>query len=217
MIQTAHVYLFDGYTDFEPAYVMTGLQNPQFQREPGHWQVRTVAVEAGQMVKSIGGLTVRADTSLQAVDEQGSALLILVGGQGWEDDERTHAQAVEVAARRLARGQPVAAICGATAGLARAGLLDARPHTSNAISYLKGTGYAGGEHYMDEPVVSAGGLITAGGMAALEFSRAIFELLGLYDAPVLEAWYQLYKTGKSEYFARMARAAEESAAPRSMP
>ena len=212
MAETVHVYLFDGYTDFEPSHVMAGLQNPQFQREPGRWQVRTVSAEAGRLVRSVGGLTVRVDASLKDVDEHDSALLILVGGQGWENDVHTHAQAVEVAARRLQRGLPVAAICGATAGLARAGLLDGRPHTSNAASYLKGTGYGGGADYVDQAAVSDGTLITAGGMAALEFSRAIFELLQVYDAEVLEAWFQLYKTGKSEYFARMARAAEHDVA-----
>jgi len=29
----------------------------------------------------------------------------------------------------------------------------------------------------------------------------------VFEAQALEAWFQLYKTGKSEYFARMARAA----------
>jgi putative intracellular protease/amidase len=106
---------------------------------------------------------------------------------------------------------PVAAICGATAGLARLGLLDDRAHTSNAAGYLKGTGYAGAANYQDAPAVRAPGLITAGGMAPLEFAREIFAELELFDPEVLEAWYQLYKTGKSEYFARMERAAEPSA------
>lgn len=89
-----------------------------------------------------------------------------------------------------------------------AGWLDERPHTSNAASYLKGTGYGGAAHYRDEPAVRAQGLITAGGMAPLEFAREILVQLGLYDDEVLEAWYQLYKTGKSEHFARMARSAQ---------
>ena len=44
------------------------------------------------------------------------------------------------AARFLDAGVPVAAICGATAGLARAGLLDKRLHTSAAAGYLMATG-----------------------------------------------------------------------------
>ena len=108
----------------------------------------------------------------------------------------------------MTQGVPVAAICGATAGLARAGLLDRRRHTSNAASYLKGTGYAGAELYVDAPAVCADGLITAGGMAPVEFAREIFAALALYEDEALEAWFQLYKTGNSAYFARMERAAD---------
>jgi putative intracellular protease/amidase len=48
----------------------------------------------------------------------------------------------EVASRFLDTGVPVAAICGATEALARAGLLDRRPHTSAAPEALAATGYA---------------------------------------------------------------------------
>ena len=47
----------------------------------------------------------------------------------------------------LDAGVPVAAICGATAGLAREGLLDDRAHTSAGSFYLAATGYKGGERY----------------------------------------------------------------------
>ena len=51
---------------------------------------------------------------------------------------------------------PVAAICGATAGLVRAGLLDNRRHTSAAAGYLMATGYAGGDHYLNQRAVMDG-------------------------------------------------------------
>jgi putative intracellular protease/amidase len=102
---------------------------------------------------------------------------------------------------------PVAAICGATAGLARVGVLDQRRHTSNAIAYLKGTGYRGTDRYEDVPAFDDGLLITAGGMAPLEFARAIFKRLQIYGDEALDAWYQLYKTGRSDQFARLQQAA----------
>ena len=58
-------------------------------------------------------------------------------------------------------GVPVAAICGATAGLARAGLLDQRNHTSDAAGYLAATGYAGGAHYVDRRASTAARWSTA--------------------------------------------------------
>ena len=207
MPNTVHVYVFDGYADWEPAFAVAGINDPQRQREPGRWQVRTVGARSRAAVRSMGGLTVLPDLALHELDPAASAMLIVPGGARWEDP-RAHAPAVECAAAFLARGTPVAAICGATAGLARAGLLDDRPHTSNAASYLKGSGYAGADHYVDEPAVRHAGLITAGGMAPSEFAREIFAELGIYDDEALQAWVQLYKTGRSVYFARMERAAE---------
>jgi putative intracellular protease/amidase len=123
-----------------------------------------------------------------------------------------HQPAIAKAMAFLDAGVPVAAICGATAGLARAGALDHRAHTSNALRYLNGTGYEGAANYRDEAAVRAGNLITAGGMAPLEFAREIFTQIRLYDDAVLEAWYQLYKTGKSEWFARLVNAAQQEMA-----
>jgi putative intracellular protease/amidase len=58
------------------------------------------------------------------------------GGTSWDcthDDD----PAVEAARAFVNEGVPVAAICGATSGLARGGLLDDRAHTSNAKEYLE--------------------------------------------------------------------------------
>lgn len=198
--RTVHLYLFDGFADWEASYAVAGINSPEFQRDPGGWQVRTVAV-AASLVRSMGGLAVLPDMRLSTLFAEDSDLLILPGGPGWDQGE--HLEAARIAKQFLDKGRRVAAICGATAGLARVGALDDRRHTSNAASYLRGTGYAGGEHYVDEPVVVDRGLITAGGMAALEFARAIFETLEIYKPETLEQWYQLNKTGKSAHYARM--------------
>ena len=204
-MRTVHVYVFDGFADWEPAFATAGIANPQYHRDTTPWQVRTVA-EARTPVRSMGGIAVQPDLVLRDLNPRDSALLMLVGGPHWDEGE-AHRAAIDKAGDFIAAGVPLAAICGATAGLARAGLLDERAHTSNALAYLKGTGYAGAEHYRDEPAVRTAGLITAGGMSPLEFAREIFAELELYDDDTLEAWYQLYTTGKSEYFARMQRAA----------
>jgi putative intracellular protease/amidase len=206
MTDTVHLYVFDGYADWEPALAIAGIHNPQYQREPGRWRVKTVGATRLPL-RSMGGVGVLPDLAMHELQASDSVLLILPGGPHWEDP-RSHRSAVQKAAQFLDWGVPVAAACGATAGLARAGLLDHRAHTSNALRYLNGTGYAGAANYRDEPAVCAGGLITAAGMAPIEFAREIFMLLHLYDDEVLEAWYQLHKTGKSEHFARMEAAAQ---------
>lgn len=208
--RTVHLYVFDGFADWEAAFAVAGIHNPQFQREPGTWRVRTVGAGRHSAPRSMGGVQVLPDLGLEDLQPAHSAMLILPGGVGWADDVSHHA-AIAKAGEFLRRGVPVAAICGATAALARAGWLETRPHTSNALSYLKGTGYGGAAQYRDEAVVREGGLITAGGMAPLEFAREIFAELGIYDDDAREAWYQLYKTGKSAWFAKLARAAEAAA------
>lgn len=207
--RTVHLYVFDGFADWEAAFAVAGINNPQFQREPGRWQVKTVGPGRHAVPRSMGGVSVLPDLGVEDLLPDDSAMLILPGGTAWADDASHHA-AIGKAGAFLRRGVPVAAICGATAALARAGWLDTRPHTSNALSYLKGTGYAGEGFYRDEPAVRDGNLITAGGMAPIEFAREIFALLEIYEGEALQAWEQLYKTGKSAYFARLARAAEGS-------
>lgn len=205
MSRPVHFFVFDGFADWEAAFALAGIQTQEFQREPGRFHVRTVALAQASM-RSAGGLAVLPDGLIETLVPQDSAMLILPGGAGW--DQGQHIQAVEKAKAFLEAGMPVAAICGATAGLARAGLLDERRHTSNALAYLKGVqGYRGSDRYEDQPAFRDGPLITAGGMAPLEFAREIFTVLSLYEDEVLNAWYELYKTGRSAYFSQMQQAA----------
>jgi putative intracellular protease/amidase len=91
------------------------------------------------------------DMILDDLDPADSNLLILPGADMWDAGGGT-AFAAALPGRRV----PVAAICGATAGLVRAGLLDNRRHTSAAVGYLVATGYAGGDHYVNQRAVVDG-------------------------------------------------------------
>ncbi len=141
--------------------------------------------------------------TLADLDPSRAAMLVLPGARTW--DGGGNAEMAEAAETFLASGVPVAAICGATAGLARAGLLDDRPHTSAAAEYLAATGYAGGARYVDADVVDDGALITAGPTAPLAFARAILARLSVYPPEVLEAWYGLHSTGDPRWFAELMR------------
>jgi putative intracellular protease/amidase len=112
-----------------------------------------------------------------------------------------HDKVLALASDLVVRGTTVAAICGATLGMARAGLLDDRPHTSNAPDYLAMTpAYHGAEHYREAKVVADDTVITAPATAPIDFARAIFERLEAFAAPVIDAWYGLYTTGERRYF-----------------
>lgn len=199
---TVHCYVFDTLADWEHGFAVSGINNTQFHRVPDRWRVRTVAPRREPVVTA-GGVRIVPDTTLDELSPSESRLLILPGGETW--DEGGNTDAVEKAREFLASSVPVAAICGATAGLARGGLLDERRHTSNARAYLAATGYGGAQLYQDEPAVTDGDLITAASMAPLEFAYHIFRRLDLYAPDVLEAWYGLFSTRKPEYFAELVR------------
>ena len=106
-----------------------------------------------------------------------------------------------LAERTLAAGGVVAAICGATYGLARAGLLDDRDHTSNAADFLAGApGYGGAAPLPGSQRRARPRVITAPATAPVDFARAVFEALEVFPEPVIEAWYGLYTTGERRFY-----------------
>ena len=141
----------------------------------------------------MGGLVITPDLGLSELVPEESAMLILPGADLWQD--RTTDPALERARDFVEADVPIAAICGATFGLARAGLLDDRRHTSNDQRWLASSGYRGGSHYVREPAVEDRGVITASVTASLEFARLILAELEVFPSRALDAWYGLYKTG----------------------
>ena len=62
--------------------------------------------------------------------------------------------------------------------------------------------------YEDAPAVTDGDLITASGLAPLEFAQHIFRRLALYRPAVLDAWYSLFKTGDVRYYYSLLQTAQ---------
>ena len=201
---TVHLYVFDTMSDWEYGFAIAGINDRTFQTGPVAFRIKTVAASVEPVV-SAGGLHVVPEMTLTQLKPEDSALLILPGGALW--DKKGNAGAAQIGGAFLANGVPVAAICGATAGLARAGLLDDVPHTSNSKEYIQQTGYGGARFYREQPSVVSGKLITAAAMSPVEFARDIFATLRIYSANVLAAWYGLYKTGDARYFADLQEAA----------
>ena len=196
--ETVHLAIYQGLADWEAALAVAQLNTPEpWQRRPGRYRVRTVA-ESTEPVTSMGGVRMLADEQLATLSPADSAMLILPGSGVWDVGGNT---AFAAKAREFAdAGVPVAAICAAALGLARAGLLDERDHTGADRGYLAQSGYAGGERYRDERVVEDGGIITAGPTESVAFARAILARLDHYTPEALEALYQLHRTGEARYF-----------------
>lgn len=204
-LQTVHLFLPDLFTDLEPAYVVLALNSPPWPTIKRRYQVKTVA-ESLTPVTTAGGVTVLPDLMLEQLDLSQSALLILPGSNAWAEGK--HSAAAEKARVFLAHDVPVAAICGATIGLALAGLLNERRHTSNVPEYLQVENYQGAALYQDQPAVTDGNLITASGLAPVDFAFHILDKLEAYPPQVLDAWYHMYELGDPAYFFALVKAAE---------
>jgi putative intracellular protease/amidase len=185
--KTAHVAIYDTLADWEVGHLLAELRTGRFTGTS--FDVVTVA-ESREPVTTMGGLRIVPDALLADLDPADSDLLVLPGAEIWDTGG---GEAFAAAAGRfLEAGVPVAAICGATAGLARAGLLDERNHTSVAAEYLAATGYAGGDRYVDERAVVDGDLITADSSSPVQFACATLGRLGLVSERTSEAYEALF-------------------------
>ena len=190
MTPVVHVLVFDGFADWEAAFAMAEL------RRSGGLDVVTLGFTKAP-VRSMGGLAVTPDRSLEDLDPASVRLLILPGGNFWEGPEPRAAIAPTLKTLRSI-GVPVAAICGATLAVAQAGWLDDHAHTSNELAYLESMvpEYRGAAHYVDALAVRDRGLITASGLGPVEFAREIFEELQVFSAADRPVWYHLFKHGR---------------------
>ncbi len=209
----AYLYAFDGLADWEIGYITAELASGRYLNGgAAAIELKTFGGRRGEIV-TMGGLRVALDRSIDEVRPEDSGLLILPGGDSWTN-YRAHDGVAALAARFLDAGIPVAAICGATVALARAGLLDGRRHTSNDLGYLKAVApeYRGERLYQELGAVRDGPLITASGLAPLEFAREILAATGAMRQETLDAWYELYRepTG-ANYYALDASFSKESA------
>ncbi|MFI6644346.1 DJ-1/PfpI family protein [Streptomyces sp. NPDC050504] len=192
--RTAHLALYDTFADWETGHTTAWLARSGVT-------IRTVAPTTAP-VTSIGGLRVTPDLALADLRPEDSALLVLPGADLWDagDDLAPFARAARAF---LDAGVPVAAICGATAGLAREGLLDDRDHTSAAPFYLAATGYRGAGRYREADAVTDRGLITAGPTEPVALAREALGLLGAFEGEKLDAWYRLFHDSDPDAFATL--------------
>lgn len=195
-LSDVHLVVLDSMADWEPAFAIAHINRPA----PGiasNYSVKTVGIDR-KLIRSMGGITIQPDMSLDELMPGNSSMLILPGSELWA--ETVTDPVLTKAQDFVDSGVPVAAICGATFGLARVGLLDDRRHTSNDPNWLASSGYRGMVNYVHEPAVEDGGIITASVTASLEFAKLILGRLGIFSLPTLNAWYNLYKTGNPEYY-----------------
>lgn len=163
MSKTIAVVMVDGPADWEYGPVLAAAR--------AWFGIDIVSATAdGQPVTSIGGLQIVPQRKLDELSADEADLWLLPGSDTW--CEAIPDVILAGLKARVAAGRPVAGICAATVALARAGLLDARPHTSNSLEFLQqnAPAYAGSAHYREQPCVSDGLVVSAPGTAPISFA-----------------------------------------------
>ncbi len=182
------ICLFDGYSDWEIAYLTPEIKkNEEFEL--------IYFSKDGKPILSMGGLSISPGISLTEIETDDVEMLILPGGVAWEIDENDF---IDSFVKNLfGKRKAIAAICGATTYLGKKGFLDKLKHTSNDLHYLKGIApqYSGEQNYTNSLAVTDNNIITAKGIAPIEFAKEIFQKVKLYNDNDIEKWFQLYKNG----------------------
>lgn len=188
MKKKIYVFLFDGYSDWEISYL-----TPEITKDERFDLV--YFSETGDKVTSMGGLQVIPTTSLNELKIEEVEMLILPGGVAWEKREITTIN--NLVSELFEKGKTIAAICGATFYLGQLGILDNLKHTSNDLSYLKAVvpEYGGQENYQNKLAETDKNIITANGIAPIEFATEIFKKTELKSDDEIEKWFQLFKNG----------------------
>ena len=188
MKKKIYVFLFDGFSDWEISYLTPEInKNEQFDL--------IYFSKDGKPIISMGGLHIKPTTSLNEINFKDIEMLILPGGLAWEKGKNKEIDKITI--NLFENGKSISAICAATTYLGQLGILNDLKHTSNDLNYLKGIApnYCGEENYQNSLAVTDKNIITANGIASIEFAREIFKTIELYNEQNIEKWFQLFKNG----------------------
>lgn len=182
------LFVFNGYADWEPALAIATLN--RFS----DFSITSFSID-GLPVQSMGGIKVEPELSLHDIDPSRIDLLILPGGDLW--NEGGNNEIIPLVRNIANRRGNIAAICDATIFLARLGYLNRVWHTSNGLHYLREqvASYKGGYYYEDLPAVVDDNIITANGAGMVEFAVEILKQQKIFDATMIEKISDLYKSG----------------------
>lgn len=207
-MKTVYLYVLDTMADWEPGLAIAELNTQRYFKEPKDWRVQTCALVRKPVVTA-GGVTITPDHSIDEIDTDSAALLILPGADIWLNSAQE--QAVSKIQDFLHSNVPVAAICGATTALAQAHMLDKVKHTSNGLEYLQMLcpNYKGAENYRDELAVTDGNIITAGSSAPVEFAYHILKRLAVFEPAHLEYWYGYFGKHSIKDFLKLYEATQK--------
>lgn len=195
-----YIYVLNTLADWEIGYLTAELNSGRYL-DKTKLPVELIKIgNTTEPIKTMGGITITPDENIDNIKFEEDDLLILPGADTWTEEENK--KIIDIVSSIINEKVIIAAVCGATIALANKGILNNRKHTSNDIEFLKMfcPEYTGENFYLNQPAVTDDNLITASGLAPLEFSYEILKRTNLMKTETLEAWYQLYKTKEPKYF-----------------
>lgn len=201
--RTCYVYVLDTLADWETGFIFAELNSGRYLDKS---KEKVSLIKIGNTLKPVttmGGIVITPDKDISNIEFKEGDLLVLPGADTWMDnDNNENKKILNIVSEVINKKVIIAAICGATVALSCEGLLNNRKHTSNDKEFLQMfcSGYSGSNYYVDQPAVADDNLITASGLAPLEFSYEVFKKTGVMKESTLEAWYQLNKTREAKYY-----------------
>ena len=194
------LYVIDTLADWEIGFLTAEIYSGRYLKKNIE---KPKIIKVGknlETVKTMGGLEITPDISVKDIKTDEGDLLLLGGADTWLTGENN--DILNFVKTNINSKLYIGAICGATIALAQIGLLDDKKHTSNDLGFLKMfcPNYNGEKYYCNEPAVTDNNLITASGIAPLDFSYEVLKKINIMEKKTVEAWYHLYKTRQSNYF-----------------
>lgn len=195
-----YLYVLDTLADYEIAHITAEIHSQRFL-DKSKPSPNLVKIGNDKLpITTMGGMTITPDKAISEIKFNDGDILILPGADTWYDERN---QGIIELAKELSNSNVIiAAICGATMALAQAGVFNTRKHTSNGNGFLQMMcpHYSGAEHYVDKHALTEGNLITANGIAPIEFAYELFKKSELMKPNTLESWYNLFTTKEAQYF-----------------
>jgi len=182
------VFIFDGYADWESAYICAELNSPE-----SDYIVKTLSLDKEPKI-SMGGFRIIPDYSVSDYPKD-FAMLLLIGGYAWMKQKNNAVK--PVVAHAVEQHIPVGAICNAANFMAENGYLDTIRHSGNTLKFMKSQAphYKGDCNFIEQQAVCDADIITANGTASLEFAREIMLCLNVKTPEKIEEWYKFNKVG----------------------
>ena len=192
------LYVLDTLADWEISLLMAEINSGRYLRKNAEKPKITKVGYDLNPIKTMGGFEIVPDIDVDSINFKKGDLIVLPGADTWQNEQN------QKIIDKIKENDDiiVAGICGATMALADNGLLDNKRHTSNDVEVLKMfcKNYKGEDLYENKFAVVDGNLITASGLAPLEFTFEVITKMNVMENGTLTAWYNLFKTNEAKHF-----------------